>query len=107
MIIGATSAPALAAAARSDPNLQGRFSVFHCACSVLPEDVLDCKIGTFAGIDTDRERLLSSTGGGLCIGSSSVALQPASRVMGTAMAYVQVHETGGYGDVSVRGEGVV
>lgn len=69
VIIGATSAPALAAAAVSDPNLHGRFLVFHCFCSGLRDGVLDCGIGRFAGNDTEMGGLLSRVGAELAIGS--------------------------------------
>lgn len=81
VIIGATSAPALAAAAASDPNLHGRFLVFHCFCSVLRDGLLDCGIGRFAGNETDMGGLLSRVGAEPAIGSPWVALQPASRVI--------------------------
>ncbi len=81
VMIGATSAPALAAAATSDPTLHGRSFVFHCFCSLLRGGVLDCRIGRLGGNDTEMEGLLSRTGGELATGSAVVALQPTSRVI--------------------------
>lgn len=81
VMIGATSAPALAAAAASDPNLHGRSLVFHCFCLTLGGDGLDCRTGRFAGNGTDMGGLPSRTGAELATGSPLVALQPASRVI--------------------------
>lgn len=88
VIIGATSAPALPAAATSDPNLHGRSLVFHCFCSALRVGVPDCKTGRGAGNETDMEGLLSRTGAELATGSPLVALQPASRVIESQWVHI-------------------
>ncbi len=84
VMTGATSTPALAAAATSDPTLQGKFVVFHCFCSALPGDGLGCRIGRFFGDGRVRVGLVSSIGGELATGSWT-PLPPASRVIRTAM----------------------
>lgn len=88
VMIGATSAPALAAAATSDPNLHGRSVVFHCFCSLLRDGVLDCKSDRLGGNDTEMGGLLSRTGGELATGSPVVALQPASRVIEWQLVHI-------------------
>lgn len=79
---GATMAPALAAAATSDPNLPGRFLVFHCFCSAGFDGESDCRIRSLVGNCKCREGLVSSIGGEFATDSRST-LPPASRVIGT------------------------
>lgn len=81
VMMGATSAPAHAAAPISEPTLQGKFAVFHCVSGLMRGGDFARGTEKFVGNDRGKEGLVSSAGGEQADVSSLDLSRPASRVI--------------------------